>query len=40
MILHEHPMTGSLTLDEVSAYPFREHWMKEGTEVFHPLEAL
>jgi len=40
MILHDHPMTRALTLDEVSAYPFREHWIKEGTEVFHPLEAL
>ena len=32
--------TAGLSLDEVSAYPFREHWLKEGTEDFHPLEML
>lgn len=40
MTLFEHPMTAALTLDEVSAYPFREHWLKEGFELFHPVEAL
>jgi hypothetical protein len=40
LTLFPHPMTESLTLDEVSAYPFREHWLKEGYELFHPVEAL
>jgi hypothetical protein len=40
MLLHDHPMTRGLTLEEVSPCPFREHWFKEGTEVFHPLEIL
>ncbi len=40
MTLFEHPMTDSLTLDEVSQYPFREHWLKQGCEIVHPLEAL
>jgi hypothetical protein len=40
LTLFPHPMTASLTLDEVSAYPFREHWLKEGYELFHPVEAL
>lgn len=40
MALHEHPMTNMLTLDEVARYPFREHWLKEGYELFHPLERL
>jgi hypothetical protein len=40
MVLYQHPMTQALTLEEVSPYPFREHWLKEGTEVFHPLEVL
>ncbi len=40
VLLYEHPMTDVLDLDEIAAYPFREHWLKEGTEVFHPLETL
>jgi hypothetical protein len=40
MTLHPHPMTRLLTLDEVSPYPFREHWLKEGFEVIHPAEVL
>ena len=40
ILLSKHPMTEMLTLEEVSPYPFREHWLKEGTEVFHPLETL
>ena len=38
--LHHHPMTTALTLDEISPYPFREHWLKDGVELFHPLETL
>ena len=38
--LFEHEMTSMLTLDDVSRYPFREHWLKEGYELFHPLESL
>ena len=30
----------ALTLDEVARYPFREHWLKEGFELFHPVETL
>ena len=40
MILYDHPMTAGLNLEEIAPYPFREHWLKEGTEVFHPLETL
>jgi hypothetical protein len=40
MTLFPHPMTGGLLRDEVSAEPFREHWFKNGTEVFHKLEAF
>jgi hypothetical protein len=40
MTLHPHVMTDALTLEEVSPYPFREHWLKEGLEIFHPAEAL
>lgn len=38
--LHRHPITSALTLEEVSPYPFREHWLKEGYEVFHPAESI
>ena len=40
MTLHHHPMTTALTMEEISPYPFREHWLKEGVELFHPLETL
>ncbi len=40
MTMHHHPMTTALTLEEISPYPFREHWLKEGVELFDPLELL
>jgi len=40
IVLHRHPITSALTLEEVSPYPFREHWLKEGYEVFHPAESI
>lgn len=40
MRLHHHPMTTALTLEEISPYPFREHWLKEGVELFQSLETL
>lgn len=38
--LFPHPLTSALLGGEVSPYPFREHWLKNGTEVFHTLEAF
>jgi hypothetical protein len=40
MTLFPHPITADLLRQEVSAYPFREHWFKNGTEVFHKLETF
>lgn len=40
MTLFPHAMTGALLREDVSAEPFREHWFKNGTEVFHKLEAF
>jgi hypothetical protein len=40
MTLFPHPITADLLRQEVSPYPFREHWFKNGTEVFHKLEAF
>jgi hypothetical protein len=40
MKLFPHHMTADLLRHEVSAYPFREHSFKNGTEVFHKLETF
>lgn len=40
LVLHPHAITRQLTLEEVSQAPFREHWLKEGQEIFSPPEAL
>jgi hypothetical protein len=40
MTLFPHPMIAPLLGREVSAYPFREHWLKNGTEVFYSLESF
>jgi hypothetical protein len=40
LTLHRHPMTAALTLDEISTCPFREHWLKDGVELMHPIETL
>lgn len=38
--LFPHTLTESLMDQDVSPYPFREHWFKNGTEVFHSLERF
>jgi hypothetical protein len=40
LLLHEHPMTESLTLEEVSTYPFREEWYRAGMQTFEELEKI
>lgn len=40
MTLFPHAMTAGPLRQEVSPEPFREHWFKNGTEVFHKLEAF
>ena len=40
MTLFPHSITSDLLKHEVSPYPFREHWFKNGTETFHRLEAF
>lgn len=37
LVLFPHAMTAALLRSELSPYPFREHWLKNGTEVFHSL---
>jgi hypothetical protein len=40
LILHEHPMTASLTIPEVSSYPFREEWYEAGVQTFEEVERI
>lgn len=40
MKLFPHAMTAEHFLCEVSGSTFREHWFKNGTEVFHELETF
>lgn len=40
LVLFEHEMTLGLIREEVSERPFREQWMRNGVEIFSPLEAL
>ena len=40
LILHEHPMTSQLTIEEVNDYPFREQWYMAGLQTFEPLLRL
>ncbi len=40
MTLFDHALTAPLLAQEIASYPFREHWFKNGTEVFHSLESF
>jgi hypothetical protein len=38
--LHEHAFTALVDRDGVTTTPFRELWMKDGLQTFHPLQQL
>jgi hypothetical protein len=40
LVLHDHPFLDSLTLSDVSSYPFREQWLKGGLQTFEELEKF
>jgi hypothetical protein len=40
LVLHPHPMTEMLTLDEVSSYPIREEWYRAGVQTFEEMETI
>ena len=40
LVLHEHPVTEGLTIDEVHSWPFREEWYRAGVQTFEALESL
>ncbi len=40
LVLHDHPMCRNLVQDEIAERPFRELWMKDGTQIFEELRTL
>jgi hypothetical protein len=38
--LYDHPMCRNLVRDEIADRPFRELWMKDGTQTFEELQTL
>lgn len=38
--IHEHPFTTAIDRDAVTTTPFRELWMRDGLQTFHPLQQL
>lgn len=40
LVLHPHPMTAGLTLEEVSSYPIREEWYRAGVQTFEEMESI
>ncbi len=40
LVLYDHPITGPLTFQEVSSYPFREEWYGPGIQTFEEVERI
>ena len=40
LVLHEHPFTEGLAIDDVNSWPFREEWYGTGLQTFEPLETI
>ena len=40
LVLHNHPLTERLTLDEVEGYPLREQWFHGGVQTFEEVEQI
>jgi len=38
--LHDHPMFERIDRDEIEPVPFRELWMRDGTQVFQEIETI
>jgi hypothetical protein len=38
--IHPHAVTAAIDRDGVNTMPFRELWMRDGLQTFHPLETL
>jgi hypothetical protein len=40
LTLYDHPVCSRLRIDEITSYPFREIWMKDGVQTFQDLEPM
>ena len=40
LTLHPHAFTAAIDRDAVTTTPFRELWMRDGLQTFHPLQQL
>jgi hypothetical protein len=40
LVLHDHPFNKDLVISDVYDVPFRELWMRNGVQTFHPLVTL
>jgi hypothetical protein len=40
LLLHDHPFNADLDISEVYEEPFRELWMRSGSQTFDPLVRL
>jgi hypothetical protein len=40
LLLHDHPFNADLNISEVYEEPFRELWMRSGSQTFDPLVTL
>jgi hypothetical protein len=38
--IHPHAFTADIDRDHVNTTPFRELWMRDGLQTFHPLDTL
>ncbi len=40
LVVHDHPMCKNLVQDEIAERPFRELWMKDGTQIFEEIQSI
>jgi hypothetical protein len=40
VVVHDHPFNAALDRGGINTTPFREMWMKDGLQTFHPLQRI
>ncbi len=40
IVVHDHAFNAALDRGEINTTPFREMWLKDGLQTFHPLQRL
>jgi hypothetical protein len=40
LTVHDHPFNAALDRGEINTTPFREMWLKDGLQTFHPLQHI